>query len=300
MPRKATPKYLQFNTSVSEIISEIKDGKRVLRMPAKAMPGGDTVMSRIKFQKQTENGTGVIDTMGTLEDRPVPLNHPFNEEGEMLSATSKRGILDHYAGAFTENVRWSEDAGGGRGAVAVDIMVYEDQVQGNPRAERLMEIAREADREGKPVDMSVGLYAWLTKEQGGNYDFVADIQTFDHFSLLDPEGDQAIGASRPEDGTGLFVASADGAERVEMLCFSAAQWEDPIDARSKGYVWAGLSREPGESSGSAKQRRHRWLTIPRSRSPQSRPRPSSRKSRRLAWRPSSRRFSPHSTRSSSR
>ena len=223
---KREEKYLQLNFASGEIVREVRDGKRILRIPAKTMPGGDFVMSRIKFSKDN-----VIEKMSTLEDTPAPLGHPFDEEGVMLSATSKKGIQDHYAAAWNENVRWEDEGGPGNlGRVAMDVVIYEDEARGNPRAERVVSAVKKAYAANEPVNTSVGLFAWVQPVAGGNYDYEALIDRFDHNAILLDEPP----ASTPEEGTGLFVASARGAAQIEMLCFSADSAEPVEEVEPSG------------------------------------------------------------------
>lgn len=137
----------------------------------------------------------------TLEDTPAPAGHPYNANGEYVSANSPDGVLYFQCGIFNKNVQRVEDEKYGY-RVYVEKHVHVDTAMQSDRGRRIIE----AIDNGEPIHTSTGIILESMPEEGVNkegkpYSWRAMNMFFDHDSiLLDEEG-----AATPADGVGMMV-----------------------------------------------------------------------------------------------
>lgn len=136
----------------------------------------------------------------TLEDTPAPAGHPYDAQGNYISASSPDGVLYFQCGIFNKNVqRIQDDRFGHR--VYVEKHIHVETAMKTERGKRIID----AIDAGQPIHTSTGILLDQIKEAGSfngkNYDWKASGMIFDHDAiLLDEEG-----AATPTDGVGMMV-----------------------------------------------------------------------------------------------
>lgn len=136
-----------------------------------------------------------------LNDTPAPAGHPYDADGNYVSASSPDGVLYFQCGIFNKNVqRQADDTYGHR--VYVEKHIHVETAMKTERGKRILD----AIDKGEPIHSSTGVLVDVVNESGvapnGNpYEWVARGLVFDHDAvLLDEEG-----AATPADGVGLLV-----------------------------------------------------------------------------------------------
>ena len=233
----------QFRSEINGFSRQIRDGKNVIVVHGKTLPfsggkdGQSLVMNRMRFSAEN-----VAKTFKGLEGKPAPLGHP-EEDGQFISANTPRGRRENYWFADIENVQLETDKDG-KQRCSHDVVVWEDAARAIPDgrgAEALDEILAggevhtsvSAFLEVKPVEAAEGA------EQLG-YDSDVLVDEWDHLAILagraGPKSKTGSpGASTPEQGTGLNVNSAQGANapkavnRMHAFSEKDVQWIDAME-----------------------------------------------------------------------
>jgi len=136
----------------------------------------------------------------TLEDTPAPAGHPYDAQGNYISASSPDGVLYFQCGIFNKNVqRVQDDTYGHR--VYVEKHIHVETAMKTERGKRIIE----AIDAGQPIHTSTGILMDQVNQEGTingkQYGWVASGMLFDHDAiLLDEEG-----AATPADGVGMMV-----------------------------------------------------------------------------------------------
>ena len=136
----------------------------------------------------------------TLEDTPAPAGHPYDAQGNYISASSPDGVLYFQCGIFNKNVqRVQDDTYGHR--VYVEKHIHVETAMKTERGKRIIE----AIDAGQPIHTSTGILMDQIEQSGAmnnkQYSWVASGMLFDHDAiLLDEEG-----AATPADGVGMMV-----------------------------------------------------------------------------------------------
>lgn len=136
----------------------------------------------------------------TLEDTPAPAGHPYDAQGNYISASSPDGVLYFQCGIFNKNVqRVQDDTYGHR--VYVEKHIHVETAMKTERGKRIIE----AIDAGQPIHTSTGILMDQIEQSGTmnnkQYSWVASGMLFDHDAiLLDEEG-----AATPADGVGMMV-----------------------------------------------------------------------------------------------
>jgi hypothetical protein len=136
----------------------------------------------------------------TLEDTPAPAGHPYDAQGNYISASSPDGVLYFQCGIFNKNVqRVQDDTYGHR--VYVEKHIHVETAMKTERGKRIIE----AIDAGQPIHTSTGILMDQIEQpgtmNGKQYGWVASGMLFDHDAiLLDEEG-----AATPADGVGMMV-----------------------------------------------------------------------------------------------
>lgn len=137
----------------------------------------------------------------TLEDAPAPIGHPYDENGNYISASSPDGTIYFQCGAFNKNVqRVSCPKFGNR--VYAEKHIHVETAMKYERGKRLIEAI---DR-GEAIHTSTGVLLEAVERVGNNergeeYTWVATNMHFDHDAILFDEE----GAATPSDGVGMMV-----------------------------------------------------------------------------------------------
>lgn len=137
----------------------------------------------------------------TLEDTPAPAGHPYNANGEYISASSPEGVLYFQCGIFNKNVQRMECQNYGH-RVYVEKHIHVETAMKSERGKRIID----AIDKGQPIHTSTGILLNSVDEIGTNargqeYKWRATNMMFDHDAiLLDEEG-----AATPADGVGMMV-----------------------------------------------------------------------------------------------
>lgn len=180
-----------YKVNNNDIRTEVRDGRDYWVVPAKTMPS-DCIMNGILYPKRE-----IEDSYYTLEKTPAPNGHPqFN--GEYVSAKTPEGLIDGWIGAFNENVRLvNEDEDKSR--VYLDIAVDVATAKQSKKGKEVLKALENKEE----IHTSVGVYAFIDEPDRENDEYmgVAKYLWFDHNAILPND----IGASTPEDGTGIFV-----------------------------------------------------------------------------------------------
>lgn len=205
MPEKKAPTALHnftYKVSTADIRNEERDGREYWVVPAKTMPS-DCIMNGILYPKRE-----IEYSYASLDKTPAPNGHP-QYNGEYVSAQSPEGLIDGWIGAFNENVRLV-DEGDDKSRVYLDVAV---DVKTAKQSKKGREVLK-ALESGDPMHTSVGVYCFVDAPDRENdeYDGVAKFLYFDHNALLPND----IGASTPEDGTGIFV-NKDGERKTLVV-----------------------------------------------------------------------------------
>lgn len=137
----------------------------------------------------------------TLEGTLAPVGHPYNEDGDYISAFDGDAIDYFYAGAKNKNVRRVADEQYGH-RVYLEVHINERVAMQTERGRAMLE----ALDNGDPVHTSTGVMVEVVESIGKNsrgedYTWMATNMVFDHNCvLLDDEG-----AATPDDGVGMLV-----------------------------------------------------------------------------------------------
>lgn len=137
----------------------------------------------------------------TLNDTPAPAGHPYDANGNYISANSPDGILYFQCGIFNKNVqRQADDVYGHR--VYAEKHIHVETAMKTERGKRILE----AIDKGLPIHTSTGVLVDVEQTAGVNaagkeYQWIARNLSFDHDAILLDED----GAATPDDGVGLLV-----------------------------------------------------------------------------------------------
>lgn len=195
----------------SAIRTETIEGVEFTVLPSKTLPP-DIVMNGIMYPSDE-----VKRTIDTLDGTPVTLGHPvvngkFADAYDMMSQ-AKHGV----GGAFNRVKGQAQD-----GSWLVDKYIPTEALQNTSRGK----IIANALAKKQPIHTSTGVYLSRIPELGTNalgqdYEFKANIDTFNHDAILVGE----IGAATPEQGVGIFV-NANGEQEVDVMYVNLSSGED--------------------------------------------------------------------------
>ena len=136
----------------------------------------------------------------TLEDTPAPAGHPYDAQGNYISASSPDGVLYFQCGIFNKNVqRVQDDTYGHR--VYVEKHIHVETAMKTERGKKIID----AIDAGQPIHTSTGILMDQIEQSGSinnkQFSWIASGMLFDHDAiLLDEEG-----AATPADGVGMMV-----------------------------------------------------------------------------------------------
>ena len=178
-------------------IRRIKNGRgdEVIVVPSKTLPD-DCVMNNILYPaSETEK------SYHTLEGKLSPIGHPFDENGNYISANEADAINYFYGGAVTRNVQRVAEAPYGH-RVHSEIHINTKVARQTENGRKLLD----AIERRQPIHTSTGVLLKAIPGRGVNslgqeYEFIASECSYDHNAILLDED----GAATPEDGVGIFV-----------------------------------------------------------------------------------------------
>lgn len=172
-------------------------GDEIIIVPSKTLP--DDIVMNNGLYPEAEIAKG----FQSLEGKLSPIGHPYDENGNYISANDAEAINYFHGGAVTRNVkRVAEEPYGHRvhSEIHINVKVAQQSEQGR----RLLA----AINAGKPISTSTGVLLHSIPGKGVNskgqpYEWIATNLEHDHNAiLLDEEG-----AATPADGVGIFVNS---------------------------------------------------------------------------------------------
>ena len=180
-------------------ITRTKNGRgdEIIIVPSKTLPD-DCVMNQGLYP-----AAEIAKGYQSLEGKLSPIGHPYDEQGNYISANDAEAINYFHGGAVTRNVkRVAEQPYGNRvhSEIHINVKVAQQSEQGR----RLLA----AINAGKPISTSTGVLLNAIPGKGVNskgqpYEWIATNLEHDHNAiLLDEEG-----AATPADGVGIFVNS---------------------------------------------------------------------------------------------
>lgn len=176
---------------------EQEGGDEIIIIPSYTLPD-DVVMNGGLYPADE-----IEKSYNTLEGTPAPLDHPTNENGEFVSASSEIGVHNFQCGVFNGKVVRD------KGRVYVEKRLNKRVAMQTERGKRVLEAVEAFMRgEGEPLHTSTGIFLEpqeLKKPQvannGKEYTWIARNMIFDHDCILL----DAPGAATPEDGVGMMV-----------------------------------------------------------------------------------------------
>jgi hypothetical protein len=203
-----TPRRIRANiraqVNAANIRTETRDGREVIVVPSATLPD-DVVMNGILYPADE-----IEKSYHTLNQTPAPLGHP-KANGLWVSAKSPVGLNVGYFGAWNENARRE----GGR--VHLDKVIDVERANESAMGKRVLD----AIKAGDPVHTSTGLTMTLHETSADGAEFEARNMVFDHDAILLDEP----GAATPEQGVGLMVNAAIGADGAPMDAVNSALTE---------------------------------------------------------------------------
>lgn len=149
----------------------------------------------------------------SLEDTLAPVEHPQDNQGNYISATSSHAIHNFHAGAFNTNISREN------GRVKIEKHINVQEAMKTDRGKRLLDRIDEIENNEspRPVHTSVGVFLSVeeldepqTNAAGDEILWIARDMFFDHDAILL----DSVGAATPNDGVGLAV-NVDG-EKVDV------------------------------------------------------------------------------------
>ena len=223
MPQTKQPTALHnftYKVNNADIRQEVRDGRDYWVVPAKTMPS-DCIMNGILYPKRE-----IEDSYYSLDRTPAPNGHP-QYNGEYVSAKSPEGLIDGWIGAFNENVRLVNEEEG-KSRVYLDVAIDVATAKQNKKGKEVLK----ALESGEPMHTSVGVYCYIDEPDRENEEYigVAKYLWFDHNALLPND----IGASTPEDGTGIFV-NKEGEKLSLVVNNFTSDNEKHLTKTEKGY-----------------------------------------------------------------
>ncbi len=165
-------------------------GDLIYIVPSYTLPD-NVVMNGIKYPADE-----IANSFHSLEDTPAPVGHPYDADGNYITANSPDGILYFQCGIFNKNVKRVECEKYGH-RVYVEKHIH---VETAMKSERGKAVINAIDK-NMPVHTSTGILMDVVNVNGED---TASGMLFDHDAiLLDEEG-----AATPADGVGLMVNTA--------------------------------------------------------------------------------------------
>ena len=161
---------------------------------------------------------------GSLEGTLAPVEHPFDANGDYISANDAHAIHNFHAGAFNKNVR-RED-----GRVYVDKYINVNEALKSERGKRLLDRIKEIETndQARPIHTSVGVFVNVeeiseikTNSAGQEYQLIARNMAFDHDAILL----DSVGAAQPHQGVGMAVNSDGKSIKVMRVSVDEVQGE---------------------------------------------------------------------------
>ncbi len=180
--------YIQ-NKVNNAAIRRIKNerGDLVYVVPSYTLPDNVT-MNGIKYPADE-----IANTYHTLEGTPAPVGHPYDADGNYISANSEDGILYFQCGIFNKNVQRVQCEKYGH-RVYVEKHIHVETAMQTDRGQKVIN----AIDKGEPIHTSTGILMNVVNVNGED---TASDMLFDHDAILFDEE----GAATPADGVGLMV-----------------------------------------------------------------------------------------------
>lgn len=216
MPRFTVNKGSLFVNVVSQVNSaairkEVKNGKSYIVVPSYTLPD-DVVMNGGLYPADE-----IEKSYKTLNGTHAPIEHPQDDNGSFISATSPQAMINGYLiGAFNTNVKREN------GRVYAEKWIPETIANSSDKGKRLIDRLNAIMKgNGDPIHTSTGVL--LERETvepkrnaaGAEYSWIARNMIFDHDAiLLDNPG-----AATPADGVGIGVNAQIDDQEVERLVF---------------------------------------------------------------------------------
>ena len=178
-------------------ITRMKNGRgdEIIVVPSKTLPDNVVMNGGLYPAAEIEKG------YQSLEGKLSPIGHPFDEQGNYISANEADAINYFHGGAVTRNVkRVAEQPYGHRvhSEIHINVKVAQQSEQGR----RLLD----AINRGDPINTSTGVLLNAipgsgVTANGKKYEWIATNLEHDHNAILLDED----GAATPADGVGIFV-----------------------------------------------------------------------------------------------
>jgi hypothetical protein len=165
-------------------------GDLIYIVPSYTLPD-NVVMNGIKYPADE-----IANSFHSLEDTPAPVGHPYDADGNYITANSPDGILYFQCGIFNKNVKRVECEKYGH-RVYVEKHIH---VETAMKSERGKAVINAIDK-NMPVHTSTGILMDVVNVNGED---TATGMIFDHDAILLDED----GAATPADGVGLMVNTA--------------------------------------------------------------------------------------------
>lgn len=162
-------------------------GDLIYIVPSYTLPD-NVVMNGIKYPADE-----IANSFHSLEDTPAPIGHPYDADGNYITANSPDGILYFQCGIFNKNVKRVECEKYGH-RVYVEKHIH---VETAMKSERGQKVINAIDK-GEPIHTSTGILMNVVNVNGED---TASGMLFDHDAILFDEE----GAATPADGVGLMV-----------------------------------------------------------------------------------------------
>lgn len=169
-------------------------GDDIIVVPSKTLPD-DIVMNGILYTAEENERS-----FHTLEGKLAPIGHPYDENGNYISANDSQAIDYFYAGAVNRNVKRVKDEDYGH-RVESEIHINKTVAMRTEKGRRLLDRISS----GEPIHTSTGVMVNAIPSEGVSkgkrYTRIATNCVYDHNAILLDED----GAATPADGVGMMV-----------------------------------------------------------------------------------------------
>ncbi|PHR55981.1 MAG: hypothetical protein COA43_14790 [Robiginitomaculum sp.] len=202
----------QVNTD--KIRTEMMDDIEYLVVSSRTMPS-DIIMNDIMY-----SGEQIDATINTIDETPAPMKHPMID-GKYVSASTQRAQnAFNESGGINKYVKKDGDSH------VVDKWFMKSRLETTEQGKQLLA----AINKGDPIHSSTGVIISKVAEKGknkyGNYNYIANIDRFDHDAILIGE----CGAATPDEGVGLMVNSQ---EELEVIFVNLSTGLDMSESANK-------------------------------------------------------------------
>lgn len=184
------------SNSTGKTRREQREGRETIVMPSYAAKA-DTVLNDVLYPRDE-----LEKSYHGLNRTPAPLGHPLLN-GDYVSASDPEAIARHHVFAWNENPRWDGDR------IALDVVIDEVRANECEGGRKVLE----AIKNETPISTSTGLLCNLEEASDKSYQATARNIEWDHVAILLDEAP----AISPEQGVGIFVNTAKGGEKLEII-----------------------------------------------------------------------------------